>query len=90
MTSRITELDRPYMFVDEQVRGPFARFHHVHRFEPARDGTLRIDEVEFDAPFGPLGVLLERVVLGRYLERLIEQRNRHLVAVTEHEHGDIG
>jgi len=79
MTSRITEFDAPRSFVDEQVRGPFRSFRHVHRFEPTVDGrgTLMIDEVEFVAPFGPLGRMAE-VVLGPYLRRLIEMRNTHL------------
>lgn len=32
-TSRITELDRPRSFVDEQMRGPFASWHHRPTFE---------------------------------------------------------
>lgn len=32
MTSRITSLERPNRFVDEQVRGPFRSFHHEHVF----------------------------------------------------------
>jgi ligand-binding SRPBCC domain-containing protein len=69
--------------VDEQMRGPFARFHHVHRFEPAESGTSMVDEVEFQAPFGPVGVLSERVILLRYIRGLIEKRNRYLVAAIE-------
>ncbi len=32
MTSRITEMESPNYFVDEQVKGPFRRFRHVHEF----------------------------------------------------------
>src|SRR5512141_1289353 len=32
MTSRVTSLDYPTSFVDEQVRGPFKAFRHVHEF----------------------------------------------------------
>lgn len=32
------------------------------------------DRIEFTAPFGPLGWLVERVLLRRYLERLIAGR----------------
>lgn len=80
MTSRITALEAPHRFVDEQVRGPFARFHHVHRFEPSARGTRMVDEIEFRAPLGPLGVLAERVALARYLPRLITERNASLAA----------
>jgi ligand-binding SRPBCC domain-containing protein len=80
MTSRITALEAPHRFVDEQVRGPFARFHHLHRFEPSARGTRMVDEIEFRAPFGPLGRLAERVALARYLPRLIAERNASLAA----------
>lgn len=39
-----------------------------------------VDRIEFAAPFGLLGRLLEKLVLTRYLRKLIEQRNRHLTA----------
>ncbi|MBT2503511.1 SRPBCC family protein [Curtobacterium sp. ISL-83] len=104
LTSRITALEAPHRFVDEQVRGPFARFRHEHRFEPSARGTgmhpargarmppargarmppargtRMIDEIEFRAPFGPLGRLAEVLVLRRYLERLITERNAALAA----------
>jgi len=80
MTSRITALEAPHRFVDEQVRGPFARFRHVHRFEPSARGTRMVDEIEFRAPLGPLGVVAERVALARYLPRLIAERNASLAA----------
>lgn len=80
MTSRIVELERPSRFVDEQVRGPFARFRHEHLFEPADGGTRMTDNVAFDAPLGPLGDLAEAVALRRRLRHLIEVRNEALVA----------
>lgn len=80
MTSRITEMEAPVFFVDEQVKGPFRRFRHVHEFSEDSDGTVMVDRIEFEAPFGPMGRLVEKLVLTRYLHKLIEQRNRHLTA----------
>ena len=74
MTSRVTRLDFPASFVDEQVRGPFKAFRHVHEFEEHGAGSVMTDRIEFTAPFGPLGRLVERVILRRYLERLIVSR----------------
>ncbi|MCO1574425.1 SRPBCC family protein [Crossiella sp. SN42] len=84
MTSRISALDEPGYFVDEQVRGPFRRWWHAHHFEPdGRGGTLMRDVVEFAAPLGPLGRVAEWVALDRYMRRLISTRNEHLKAVAE-------
>ena len=79
MTSRITALDEPHRFVDEQVRGPFARFRHEHRFDATPSGCTMRDVISFDAPLGVLGRMVERAVLRRYLERLIRTRNESLV-----------
>nr|MDT0666204.1 SRPBCC family protein [Micromonospora sp. DSM 115978] len=78
MTSRITALEFPVMFIDEQVKGPFASFRHVHEFQAVPGGTVMTDRVEFKAPFGPLGRVVERLVLGRFFERLIVNRRECL------------
>jgi ligand-binding SRPBCC domain-containing protein len=80
MTSRITEMQAPHYFVDEQVRGPFLRFRHVHEFNEVPDGTVMVDRIDFAAPFGFLGRLAEKLFLARYLRKLIEIRNLHLAA----------
>lgn len=87
MTSRVTELERPRRFVDEQTRGPFRRFHHEHEFQPSETGTTMIDRISFDAPLGPLGRLVEQVALGSYLRRLIVERGEFLKAAAELQHG---
>jgi ligand-binding SRPBCC domain-containing protein len=87
MTSKVTALERPYRFVDEQVRGPFRSFHHEHVFEPADGGTRMIDCVRFDAPLGPIGRLVERAVLAGHLQRLIAIRGEYLKAEAKRRHG---
>ncbi len=86
LSSRVTELDFPTRFVDEQVAGPFRWFRHEHVFSALPGGTggggdggsRMVDRVEFAAPFGVLGVVVERLVLRGYLRRLIEERGRYL------------
>ena len=79
MTSRISAYDAPSRFVDEQVSGPFRRWWHEHRFEPVNGGTQMTDRIEFEAPAGPIGRAINRLVLTGYMTRLIEQRNSWLV-----------
>ena len=83
MTSRITQMEAPDFFVDEQVKGPFRRFRHVHEFGEDSEGTTMVDRIEFVAPFGLLGRVVEKLVLARYLRTLIEARNRHLAAAPQ-------
>lgn len=65
MTSKITALERPHRFVDEQIRGPFATFHHEHLFETVAAQVRMVDRVRFDAPLGPVGRLVERACSRR-------------------------
>ncbi|MDT0168007.1 SRPBCC family protein [Pseudarthrobacter sp. BRE9] len=78
MTSRITHLDFPRSFTDEQVKGPFKTFRHVHDFSATATGSIMTDRVEFTAPLGVLGRAVERLFLVRYLERLIARRGGFL------------
>ena len=79
MTARISEMDEPTRFVDEQVRGPFRSFRHEHRFEAtAQGGTRMTDTIDVASPL--LGAVAERLVLVPYLRRLIARRNEHLAA----------
>ncbi len=78
LTSRITGFDRPRRFIDEQVRGPFHKFHHEHVFEEIGGGSRMTDIVEFEAPAGWLGRLAERLILASYVRSLIDERNRYL------------
>ncbi len=83
LTSRIVEYDRPRLFVDEQVQGPFKRYRHMHRFDAVPTGTRVTDDVEFTAPAGPLGWLVERAMLAAYMKRLIETRSAHIKTLAE-------
>lgn len=80
LTSKIIEFDPPHRFVDQQTHGPFTSFHHEHLFEATPGGSVMIDRITFSAPFGPIGRLVEKVVLTAYLRRLIEERGAFLAA----------
>jgi len=83
MTSRISAMDRPTRFVDEQVRGPFGSFRHEHRFESSGDATVMYDTIDFSSPFGLVGRLVDRVGLERYMAKIIKERNWFLKAEAE-------
>ena len=83
MTSTITDYDRPHRFVDEQAQGPFREWWHEHTFVEQGESTLMTDVVRFSAPLGPLGRLVERLVLRSYVRRLLETRNAWLQSELE-------
>ncbi len=83
LTSLVYDLDPPHGFRDRQVRGPFRSFCHEHVFLPHPDGTLMRDTVGFRSPARPLGRLVDRLLLGSYMRRLIEERNDALMRSLE-------
>ncbi len=75
MASIVYDVDRPRLFRDRQIRGPFASFQHTHEFLPHPGGTLMRDEIVFRSPFGPFGRLVDRLVMRRHLIKVITERN---------------
>jgi ligand-binding SRPBCC domain-containing protein len=70
----ITTYDPPFRFVDEQINGPYALWHHSHRFEETADGTEMTDEVRYCLPFGFLGDLGHTLIVRRQLEHIFDYR----------------
>lgn len=65
------------------VRGAFKYFVHDHLFFDDGAATKMIDRLDFAAPGGALGRLLDRVLLSSYLERLLIERNEVIKRVAE-------
>jgi ligand-binding SRPBCC domain-containing protein len=72
-------IDAPHRYADEQVCDPFVTFHHEHLLEELDGRTHMQDRLTFAAPFGPLGRLVEELVLRSYVQRSLEERNAALV-----------
>jgi ligand-binding SRPBCC domain-containing protein len=76
--TRIEAWEPPWRFVDRQVRGPYALWHHTHEFTPDGDGTLMRDTVRYAIGFGPLGELARRALVARDLERIFDFRAQEI------------
>lgn len=69
----------PVRFVDEQVRGPYRRWHHEHLFEERDGGTAVIDRVDYAVPGGPgLERLVHRFLVGPDVRRIFDYRQERL------------
>jgi ligand-binding SRPBCC domain-containing protein len=87
-TSRIMVFDPPRHFRDQMQRGAFSSFVHDHFFSVEGGRTLMVDALTFTAPLGILGRIAERLVLRRYLERLLRHRGLVIKAACETPHRD--
>ena len=66
------------------TRGAFQFFEHEHFFDALAEGdTLMRDHLRFAAPLGPLGRMMERVLLRQYMDTFLRQRNDAMKRVAE-------
>jgi len=82
--SRITQYQRPDHFQDRMVAGRFRHFCHDHYFEQTGpENTTMRDSLEFEAPMGFLGRIVETMLLKTHLRELLERRNECIKRVAE-------
>jgi ligand-binding SRPBCC domain-containing protein len=74
--SLISCWEPPFLFVDEQLRGPYRKWHHLHTFEEKDGGTLVRDEVTYRVPGGRL---IDRLFVRGDLERIFAFRRAKLL-----------
>ncbi|MEO0801338.1 MAG: SRPBCC family protein [Cyanobacteria bacterium J06642_2] len=73
----ITEWTPPTQFVDEQVRGPFQSWHHVHRFEALSETETRATDA-IDYEFNPA---IDNTVVRWMLQTAFDLRTKTLRSV---------
>lgn len=63
----VREFDPPFRFLDVQLRGPFARWEHRHRFLADGADTLMEDRIVYRLPLGLVGWTAHAVALRRLM-----------------------
>jgi len=76
LTSKITEFDRPHLFVDEMQKGAFKSLRHEHHFIETEEGTMMKDIFIFESPLGILGKLANTLFLKSYMTNFLKNRNK--------------
>ena len=76
--SLISVWQPPYCFVDEQLKGPYSYWHHLHTFESVQGGTYCYDEVRYKVPFTRL---LNGLFVQRELRQIFDYRQSRLLTL---------
>ena len=71
--TQISTWEPDVRFVDEQLRGPYRTWVHLHEFEERDGGTYMLDEVRYSLPLTPLGDIVHPLV-RRELDTIFDYR----------------
>ena len=80
---KITEMQKPLRFVDEQSQGSFKEMKHEHFFKSCENGTIMIDQFHFETPKGFIGRLINNFYLEKYMTQLLKERNKMIKDAAE-------
>jgi ligand-binding SRPBCC domain-containing protein len=78
LTLKVTEFNKPFLFVDEMVKGEFKSYRHEHIFEDFNGITIMTDKFYFQSSYGILGKIIDSLFLKRYFKKQIKVRNEIL------------
>ncbi len=72
--------DRSY-FIDDQRSGPYALWHHLHRFEAVElpngnEAVKLFDRVTYALPFWPFGEIAHAVFVRKKLQSIFDYREQ--------------
>jgi len=74
--TEITMVKEQSYFVDIQLFGPYALWHHKHFFEPTENGVKMTDLVHYALPFGFIGRIVNALVVKNKLKEIFEYREQ--------------
>jgi ligand-binding SRPBCC domain-containing protein len=84
LTSQITAFDPPTYFQDTMLRGAFRSMQHDHTFRTLPDDRCEMSDIfRFAAPVPVLGRIAETLVLRRYMQALLHERNAVIKQIAE-------
>lgn len=77
--TEITHVSQQAFFVDEQRLGPYRIWHHQHLFKAVKGGVEMTDIVDYRLPFGPIGLLMQKLFIGKKVASIFEYRRKRLI-----------
>lgn len=87
--SRIVNWDKNRTFTDIQIKGPYSRWEHTHRFIPMKGGTYIEDRIIYRTPGG---AALQPVIgqwVKRDVEKIFSYRRKKISEAFAHHEGSL-
>lgn len=77
--TEITHIKENEYFVDEQRSGPYKLWHHQHHFKEIKGGVQMTDILTYAIPYGPVGVIANKLLVKKQIERIFNYRKKAVV-----------
>ena len=77
--SEITQIQHKKYFVDVQLYGPYAFWHHKHFIHEIEGGVIFEDIVDYKVPFGILGQFVHPFLVKPKLEEIFTYRQNKVI-----------
>lgn len=76
--SEITQVEPHKYFIDVQLQGPYAYWHHQHFIHEKEKGVVLEDIIHYKVPLGWLGQLLHPWIVKPKLEKIFAYRQQQI------------
>ncbi|HYX32386.1 MAG TPA: TIGR01777 family oxidoreductase [Oligoflexus sp.] len=83
----IKEWEPGRYFIDTQEKGPYAVWHHTHRFHAVTGGTLMTDDVKYQVPLGWLGESAGLRIVRNEVRKIFQYRRQVIGQIFPHKVG---
>lgn len=81
--TEIFKVDKPSMFADKQLKGPYKIWEHTHTFVEKEKGVLMHDQVKYQLPFGIIGRITNSLLVRKKIENIFIYRKKVLEKIFE-------
>jgi ligand-binding SRPBCC domain-containing protein len=75
--TKIILVEKPFRFIDKQIKGPYEFWEHLHTFEIVEGGVIMKDTINYIIPFGFVGRLFSSFIENK-LENIFDYRESEL------------
>jgi ligand-binding SRPBCC domain-containing protein len=79
--TEIWKINKPQMFIDKQLKGPYRIWEHTHEFIQKEKGILMKDSVKYQLPFGVIGKMAHSLIVKQKIERIFGFRREILTKI---------
>lgn len=76
--TEITQVQHLTYFIDEQRFGPYAFWHHQHRFREVDGGVEMEDILHYKIPYGIIGTIADKLFVEKKVEEIFAFRQKTL------------